>query len=440
MWNNMARAYYNEFDPKAAAWIRELIVAGLIAPGDVDTRSIVDVRPSDLAGYTQCHFFAGIGVWSYALRKAGWSDDRPIWTGSCPCQPFSAAGKRGGVDDERHLWPHFHWLIDQCRPDEAFGEQVASKDGLAWFDLVHSDLEGTGYTSGAVDFCAASVGAPHIRQRLYWFAQKKGLEHAARDGRFERWTEPSGRGVASGRSTINLADAIDAGSQGRLHWREDEERSGFYRYLGCDSTTGGMGHSFNFGRQSESDVLGSDGQGVGSGRRESFELSEDGTQLGGLAYTDGGDTSAEWQQRSGEHGQQPQDRSTGGLADTERIRQFGFERETACDHAGSSAFKSITRWSQRAAALDGTPTGPTNGFWQYPDWLLCRDDKWRAVESGTFPLAHGASARMVRLRGYGNAINAEAATAFIEAYLEKDQVEIESVTAAYHSRYENLLE
>jgi len=114
-------AYYNEFDPKAAAWIRELIKAGHVAPGDVDERSILDVTPNDLRGYTQCHFFAGIAVWSYALRAAGWPDDRPVWTGSVPCQPFSAAGKGGGFDDERHLWPAFHWLISQCRPPVVLG-------------------------------------------------------------------------------------------------------------------------------------------------------------------------------------------------------------------------------------------------------------------------------------------------------------------------------
>jgi hypothetical protein len=90
-------AYYNEIDPKAAAWLRELIKQGHIADGVVDERSIVDVSPDELRGFTQCHFFAGIGVWSYALRSAGWADDRPVWTGSCPCQPFSSAGRRGGV-------------------------------------------------------------------------------------------------------------------------------------------------------------------------------------------------------------------------------------------------------------------------------------------------------------------------------------------------------
>lgn len=173
-------AYYNEFDPFAAAWLRELIKAGHIAPGDVDDRSIKDVSADDLRGYTQCHFFAGIGVWSHALRSAGWSDERPVWTGSCPCQPFSAAGKGGGFDDARHLWPDFFRLIAECRPDVVLGEQVASKDGLAWLDLVYADLEGADYAVGAVDTCAAGFGAPHIRQRLYWTGKSVGHADDAR--------------------------------------------------------------------------------------------------------------------------------------------------------------------------------------------------------------------------------------------------------------------
>ncbi len=120
-------AYYNELDPAAAQWLRNLIDAGHIAPGHVDERSIEDVLPSDLLGYTQCHFFAGIGIWSHSLRQAGWPDDRAVWTGSAPCQPFSVAGNGKGEDDERHLWPAFYRLISECRPSVIFGEQVASR-------------------------------------------------------------------------------------------------------------------------------------------------------------------------------------------------------------------------------------------------------------------------------------------------------------------------
>ncbi|ECY9996269.1 TPA: DNA cytosine methyltransferase [Salmonella enterica] len=133
-------AYYNEIDSFAAQWLRNLIAAGHIAPGEVDERSIEDVTPDDLRGFTQCHFFAGIGVWSHSLRLAGWPDDKPVWTGSCPCQPFSAAGKGDGFADERHLWPAFFHLISECRPQHVFGEQVAAGNANAWFDLVQTDL------------------------------------------------------------------------------------------------------------------------------------------------------------------------------------------------------------------------------------------------------------------------------------------------------------
>lgn len=162
--------YLNEFDPVASAWLRELRDAGLIPPCDIDTRSIEDVKPNDLRGYTQCHFFAGISGWPLALQLAGWPADRPIWTGSCPCQPFSAAGKGDGFADERHLWPAWYWLIEQCRPAVVVGEQVASAAVGPWIDLVLTDLEALGYASGAYAGPAAGVGAKHVRQRSYWAA------------------------------------------------------------------------------------------------------------------------------------------------------------------------------------------------------------------------------------------------------------------------------
>lgn len=327
-------AYYNEIDEKAAAWLRELIRQGHIAPGDVDTRSIEDVSPDDLRPYTQCHFFAGIGVWSHSLRLAGWPDDRPVWTGSCPCQPFSAAGKSGGFADERHLWPAMLHLIRERRPDIWLGEQVASKDGLTWLDLVCDDLEGEGYAVGAVDTSSALTGAPHIRQRLRIGAKR--LDDATGDGRIERRAEPGGRGIASGCG---------------LGWVGDDDDEGLEGQRGRHPAT---------------------------------------------------------VRRVGEAGPTAEAGEPCGLADDDR---FG------CVAAPRPEFHDTEHHVEPRGGLGGWP-GAADNLWRDADWLYCRDGKWRPVEPGTFPLAYGAPARVVRLRGYGNAVDAVATKNFIEAFGE----------------------
>jgi len=254
------RAYYNDFDKDAAAWLRELIAAGLIMAGDVDERSISDVRPTDLAGYAQCHFFGGISGWPLALQLAGWPDDHPCWSGSCPCQPFSSAGKRTGITDCRHLWPEFKRLIAACCPSFVFGEQVASSEVVGsqleaaflvavqegkiaranrlakrlaaskgfhfhprWLDGVRADLEAEGYAFRFMVLGAHSVGAPHIRQRVYWLAHTE-RRSAERYGYTVGGAEGDLQGTAreqrlrldagNGESVVGLADAGGAGREG----------------------------------------------------------------------------------------------------------------------------------------------------------------------------------------------------------------------------------
>jgi len=170
--------YYNDNAAYSVKWLHHLMNENLIEEGIIDERSITDVRPGDLAGFTQCHFFAGIAGWSYALQLAGWPPDIPVWTASLPCQPFSIAGKRKGFEDTRHLWPVFRNLVAELQPGIIFGEQVSSTDGRDWFATVQTDLQKMGYVSAATDLCAAGVGAPHIRQRLYWLAYPEGNRSA----------------------------------------------------------------------------------------------------------------------------------------------------------------------------------------------------------------------------------------------------------------------
>jgi len=221
--------YYNENDKFAASWLRALIEDGLIPKGKVDERSIKEVRAKDLEGFAQCHFFAGIGGWSLALRIAGWPEDEEVWTGSCPCQPFSAAGNRKGVDDERHLWPEFRRIVAERKRrignvPAIFGEQVASKDGRLWLAGVRTDLEGMGYDFGAADLCSAGVGAPHIRQRLHWVAyadgRNAGAEGLQRSGEYgQRKKDGSARG--------GVADAVrEDQSRGRIQGPDESACAG----------------------------------------------------------------------------------------------------------------------------------------------------------------------------------------------------------------------
>jgi DNA (cytosine-5)-methyltransferase 1 len=165
--------WYNDNDPYCALWLRNLIAGGHLRGGAVDDRDVLAVDPADIAGYGQCHFFAGLGGWPHALDLAGWGE-RPVWTFSCPCQPLSSAGARREHADRRHLWPALYRLVAECRPAICFGEQVASKAGREWLAAVRADLEHLGYAVGAADLPAACVGAPHIRQRLWFVADARG--------------------------------------------------------------------------------------------------------------------------------------------------------------------------------------------------------------------------------------------------------------------------
>jgi DNA (cytosine-5)-methyltransferase 1 len=347
------RAYYNEHDSGAAKWLRNLIAAGLIAPGDVDERSIEDVLPSDLAGYGQCHFFAGIAGWSLALRLADWPDDRPVWSGSAPCQPFSAAGKGAGADDERHLWPAFHHLIAQCRPPVVFGEQVEAAIRHGWSDLVQADLEGIGYAYGDAGLPAACVSAPHIRQRIFFVAESNRLargQGGSLDGRRDHGSDAQPRtGFGGGCMPECVADIQQHSS-------------------GCPANDSDH-------RQSEADSHEDRADAVGERRDGRRAL----------------------------------------------LRSVGSGR------IGTAAALE-TAWGGEVGRTDAL-----DGFWRDADWLYCQDDKWRPVEPGLEPLVDGIPAslgrgkstlggmaksnRVIRLRGYGNAIVPELAAAFIHAYL-----------------------
>jgi DNA (cytosine-5)-methyltransferase 1 len=340
------RAFYNEIDTYCCDWLSNLMDAGHITPGVICDKSIEDVFPDELRGFDRCHFFAGIGVWDYALNLAGWGE-RPVWTGSAPCQPFSQAGKGAGFSDERHLWPAWDWLISECRPAVIVGEQVASKDIDPWIDLVQADLEAMGYAIGCVPFPSAGVGAPHIRDRAYFMA------HA--DGQ-------------------------------RLHGKRVRVQPGKSRQASSET-----GRSGAVGIVADSDGRHTGSEGLQRGRQHGQQSAHGGARCG---VADAG--SERWLGRQGIQAGRIDDRAHAGRLESD-------DGSVGVDEARISRIE---------------PAGPTNGFWRDADWLLCRDEKWRPVEPGSFPLADGAPARVGRLRAYGNAINAQAAAEFIRAARE----------------------
>lgn len=389
--------FCNEFDRRPAAWLRNLMAHAMITEGPVSERSITDIDPADLDGYTRCHFFAGIGGWDLALQLAGWPTNVPVWTGSCPCQPFSNAGKREGQADPRHLWPAWFRLIRKRRPQYIFGEQVASAIGYGWLDGAFENMEAEGYTCGAAVLGAHSVGAPHRRQRLYWVAYTDG-QHPRLGG--------------------------DAGSEARSRRALGHDDHGCASWLGdaaCheqrrDSVSGTHGARESAGGPSGPGGLGNPERDAGiSGRATDQPGCGDAPDCSG-APSQSGRSSV-----------------SGGLGHSDIARPQGrLER-------GGRA---------------GECTARASGAWDNFDIIPCRDGKARRIESGSAPLAHGIPRdlggvrgvlermgygpkevkRMLRrprsllalagryrvgaLRGYGNAIVPELAAEFVKAFMD----------------------
>ena len=384
-------AYYNEFDPKAAQWLRQLIKNGVIADGEVDERSIIDVQADDLRGFTQHHFFAGIGGWSYALRLAGWDATRPVCTASLPCQPFSVAGAQKGVDDERHLLPHFIELVKQCHFQTIFGEQVPGAIKHGWLDDLCTEMEREKYRVGQIVLTAAGEGAPHIRQRLYWVAD-------------------SSKQRQSGQRELGQP----------LHTTENQDRE-INRIIGTGDISNGMGITVSYGQCERAEIRGGlsgqcqDGETCDQSERRSEVCRVGDTELHGHNGSEIRRSIGESEIESGMLKPERSD-SIGGICDTQSNKEH--TGTTGGLHAQFSHERTVNDWSD-------------------PDWLYCRDEKYRPIKSSIEPLANGLprgmgyssdpsepidadntqEARGMRLKGYGNAIVPQVAASFIKAFI-----------------------
>jgi len=368
------RAYYSEFDPQAAAWLRELMADGLITPGVVDERDIRDVAADDVRGFDRVHFFAGVGGWELALGLAGWGD-APVWTGSCPCQPFSSAGKRKAQEDDRHLWPAFFRLIRECRPECVFGEQVEGAIRHGWLDGVCADLEAEGYAVGSVVLGAHSVGAPHIRQRLYWVAH-------------------------SGHRTGGVAEVV-AGAAGA-----DERAAPGQGWHGFDGTAAHRGATGGLADPDRDRAEGEQRGEGGAGRARGAEPVGRGTVRGlgdpvGVRRDEpqhAGDVRGEAGGER-EHGRQDSGEGLGGPGS---VDPWSDSVLIPCRDG---------KWRRAPAAQPGVlPVA---------DGLPAVLDDERGACGDRFPLAGAVTGRVALLRGAGNAIVPQVAAEFIRAFLEE---------------------
>jgi len=367
---------YNDNDPKVCAWASELVKQGHVAPGTVLCKSIKEVQADELRQANQVHLFAGILGWPLALRLAGWPDDRPVWTGSCPCQPFSAAGKRKGTADERHLWPDMLRLIRECRPECVIGEQVESAIGHGWLDGVFTDLEAEGYTCGAVVLGAHSVGAPHIRQRLFWVADRTGkrrIEELSHNGGRDERTETQGesRRVTEHRDVGGLADTGSPLTRRTPAMDKDAQRQAIGGAEPCGG--GGVGRLVH--------AKGPERQWVGT----VADRQQDGfADAGGLGVA----------RSDGPQGQQ-QAWAAGGAV--ERTCVVGWDDFTIIPCGDGKARRIKRGISPLVARL---PRG--------------------VVPSGDYSVQNSAEARADRLKGYGNSIVPALAAAFVRAFMETE--------------------
>ena len=363
--------YYNDNDKFIVKWLKELIKAELIPPGHVDGRSIHEVTPDDIKGYTQKHFFAGIAGWPRALELAGWDTTWPVWTASLPCQPLSVAGQKRGEKDERHLWPAFFKLVRECRPTVILGEQVTSKDGREWLSGIQTDMETLGYRCAAADLPAASVGAPHKRNRLFWVAhcQQSRLERHtgnAAEGNKPGWngTQPN-RSITKSSSTNRLADSDDDNRRTRISGTQTGIRTEGSRRR--RSASGGFWHNSvaipcadGKWRRVPSETM---------ANPERIGLQKPGQVEGCSSEASGG---------------------VNGMADSEyastaRQRKYGRQPTHKPESKGAGTFNAKCKFE---------------------------------IEPALFPLADGFSNRMGTLRGAGNAIVPQVAAVFISAIMD----------------------
>lgn len=178
-----------------------------------------------------------------------WAGNVDLLTGGFPCQPFSAAGRRKGTEDDRHLWPEMLRVIREFNPRWIIAENVGGlitwSGGLV-LEQVHTDLEAAGYEVQAFVIPAVAVGAPHRRDRVWIIAHALGSDALGDAGAFSGAKEKARLQERNEVGQLGKPSGVrdDAANSSGSRWRKgNTKRSGPRKRTSPQEKRGRFTHS-----------------------------------------------------------------------------------------------------------------------------------------------------------------------------------------------------
>jgi DNA (cytosine-5)-methyltransferase 1 len=345
-----------------------------------------------------------------------------IITGGFPCQPFSVAGKQKGTSDDRHLWPEMFRIIKAFKPRYVIGENVRGiiniQDGVV-FETVCTDLESEGYEVQPFIIPAASVGAPHRRERVWIVAVREDVANTIGndEGQEISRSDEETRRIQEEHRTEHSAT--------RQSSRTSEIRKGDNGYENVADTENGRGQPSQSERWQGTERGSIDSRGI---EREGQDLSPTTDRINVADTTSSrppsesigdiggvGEESSQEEKGRNQSSVRTSTRSSEkseNVADTESIgsdvgglEQHQGERSGQGKVGGASGSDVANTDTERLQGTEQfeTHTGETKTQFSTTQSSKAAGDFW-LVEPDVGRVAHGVSGRVHRLKGLGNSI------------------------------------
>ena len=333
---------------------------------------------------------------TYDKLKADGIDSIDIITGGYPCQPFSIAGLKKGVEDPRHLWPEYFRIIKELRPTWVIGENVSGHIKLG-LDAVQEDLESQGYSLRTFSVSASSIGANHQRERIWTVAYSQRnydsqqikrvngeeislqKEHRENDS-----TTRNSSGASAIRETRNEhADVVHSNSfRSPQHTEATEETS----RRGTETSFVSTSDVENARRRSWREQFTGNKESTGRG---TFKTAERSTHTNKIT-------------RSSERAETLADTATHGSFNESKRDDRGVEKES--DRKKETRNQSSVRSSARSPDMANTQGVHVQGQHDRQGQRQPWGESWWAVEPDVGRVAHGIPARVDRLKALGNSL------------------------------------